>query len=101
MVKLSLWCLWLLSTLLGIESLLQENQTTTFSKQLVIDEQLTTEYTLVVILHWLHMTDDKLETYWQAVLDDIINSAEFDEFDCSLQTYNDAIEYMIIEGKIQ
>ena len=46
------------------------------------------------------LTDDKLETYWQAVLDDIINSAEFDEFDCSLQTYNDAIEYMIIEGKI-
>ena len=47
------------------------------------------------------LTDDKLEAYWQAVLDDIINSEEFDEFDCSLHTYNDAIEYMIIEGKIQ
>lgn len=46
------------------------------------------------------LTDAKLETYWQAVLDDIINSPEFDEFDCSLHTYNDAIEYMIIDGKI-
>ena len=46
------------------------------------------------------LTDEKLGTYWQAVLDDIINSAEFDEFDCSLNTYNDKIEYMIIEGKI-
>ena len=47
------------------------------------------------------LTDEKLETYWQAVLDDIINSPEFDEFDCSLHTYNEEIEYMIIEGKIQ
>lgn len=46
------------------------------------------------------LTDEKLGTYWQATLDDIINSAEFDEFDCSLTIYNDEIEYMIIEGKI-
>ena len=61
MVRLILKCLWILSTLLGIESLLQENQTTTFGKQLTIDEQLATEYTLVVILHWLHMTNFKSE----------------------------------------
>lgn len=46
------------------------------------------------------LTDEKLGTYWQAVLDDIINSAEFDEFDCSLTIYDDEIEDMIIEGKI-
>ena len=47
------------------------------------------------------LTDEKLGTYWQAVLDDIINSAEFDEFDCSLHTsYDEKIEYMIIEGTI-
>ena len=47
------------------------------------------------------LTEEKLEEYWQAVLDDIINSAEFDEFDCALQVYNDKIEYMTIDGKIQ
>lgn len=49
----------------------------------------------------IELTDEKLETYWQAILDDIINSAEFEEFDCSLTTsYDDKIEYMVIEGKI-
>ncbi|MBQ8627021.1 MAG: hypothetical protein IJ419_12745 [Agathobacter sp.] len=48
-----------------------------------------------------NLTDEKLEEYWQAVLDDIINSAEFDEFDCALQVYNDKIEYMTMDGKIQ
>lgn len=46
------------------------------------------------------LTDEKLETYWQSVLNDIINNAEFDEFDCSLQVNDDKIQYMIIEGKI-
>src|SRR5574344_230504 len=60
-----IWCLWLLSTLLGIESLCQENQTTTFGNQLIIDEQLTAKHTLVVILHWLHMTKFKTQiTLW-------------------------------------
>lgn len=47
------------------------------------------------------LTDEKLEEYWQTVLDDIINDVDFDEFDCSLHTYNDEIEYMIIEGKLK
>ena len=47
------------------------------------------------------MTDEELEIYWQSVLDDITNSVEFEEFDCSLTTsYDGKIEYMVIEGKI-
>lgn len=47
------------------------------------------------------LTDEKLDEYWQTVMDDLINSVEFDEFDCSLQIFNDEIEYMVIEGKIK
>ena len=47
------------------------------------------------------LTDEELEIYWQSVLDDITNSVEFEEFDCSLTTsYDGKIEYMVIEGKI-
>lgn len=49
----------------------------------------------------LELTDEELEIYWQSVLDDITNSVEFEEFDCSLTTsYDGKIEYMVIEGKI-
>lgn len=47
------------------------------------------------------LTDEKLETYWQAILDDIINNPEFEEFDCSLNIYNESVESMVIEGKLQ
>ena len=46
------------------------------------------------------LTDEMLETYWQAVMDDIIHNAEFDEFDCALTMYSEKIEYMVIEGAI-
>lgn len=48
----------------------------------------------------IELTDEKLETYWGAVLDDIIYSSKFDEFECSLNKYGDIIEWMTIEGKI-
>ena len=47
------------------------------------------------------LTEEKLNTYWQNVLDDNVNNVEFDEFECLLYTsYNDDIEYMVIEGEI-
>lgn len=49
----------------------------------------------------VELSNEKLDEYWQTVMEDITNSVEFDEFDCSLTTsLDDKIEYMVIEGKI-
>lgn len=47
------------------------------------------------------LTDEKLDEYWQTILDDTINTVDFGVFECSLQIFNDAIEYMTIDGKIE
>ena len=78
------------------------------SIKLVIDgsrEKTAEDYKLIFMQYAraynAELTDEKLAEYWQTVLDDLINSVEFDEFDCALQVFNDEIEYMTIEGKIQ
>ena len=77
------------------------------SIKLVIDgnrEKTSDDYKLMFMYARAYncdLTDEKLDEYWQTVMDDLINSVEFDEFDCSLQIFNDEIEYMVIEGKIK
>ena len=57
--------LGLLTTLLGIVARHQEDNLTTFVIKFSIDVELGTEHTLVTILHWLDITNDKLEvTLW-------------------------------------
>lgn len=47
------------------------------------------------------ITDETLDSYWEKLLTDIINTVEFDEFECGLTVHGKRIEMIVFEGEIK